>query len=959
MKVKLALRPHICLAAAICLAGVPARGAGRAHADSAAHPLPFAQDWSTTSFITTSNDWSSVPGILGYRGDALTSSDGADPQLILAPGDTTPLNVAANQTNPNTFTTGGVAEFDTLADPSIALQGSGTADAPHIVINLDTRGWQSVTVEYLLRDLDGSADNAAQQVALHYRVGAGGGFVNVPAAYVADATHGPSLATLTTTVSVTLSASVNNKPLVQLRILTSNAAGSDEWVGIDDIRVTGAPLPPGSADISVAKSGPASAVPGSLVTYTLSVLNYGPAAASVVLTDSLPTGFVAVTHTASVSASTGSGSLAWDIGSLASGAELSFTLVLSAAGAPGIYTNTITASTAVTESDSSNNAATATTVLGLPPVPARIRDIQGASHTSPLNGSAVASVPGIVTLRRPSSFYMQDATSDGDPSTSEGILVFTGSTPTVNVGDAVLVTATVQEFRPGGSGGLGNLTLTELVNPSVMTLSSGNILPAPVIMGIGGRLAPTQTIENDASGDVELGALFDPANDGLDFYESLEGMRVQVNDALAVGPTSDFGEIAVVADNGAHAGERQVRGGVVISPTDFNPERIIIDDAAIGAAMPRMNVGDSATAPITGVIDYAFENFKLLVAAPFSVTLGALTPETTTAVLSGTLAVATMNVENLSVLDPITKFNRLAGIVVNNLGAPDLLALEEVQDNSGPGSDGVVDATQTYSQFIAAIAASGGPSYQFTQIDPVNGQDGGQPGGNIRVGFLFRTDRGLSLTARPGAVASTPNTVITGTGGVRLQYSPGRIDPANTAFSASRKPLAAEFAYRGKALFVIANHFNSKGGDDALFGRYQPPVLNSENQRVAQAVVVRDFVAQILSADPAAAVIVLGDLNDFEWSPPLSMLKAAGFTTLVETLPKSERYTYVFEGNSQVLDHIMVSPHLRAAYAATLDIVHVNSEFFDQVSDHDPQVATFEPVADGSRLYLPLVAHAP
>ncbi len=958
MTMKNARRLHMWLAAVICLAGMPAGVLGTARADSSAQTLPFAQDWSTATLITVSNDWSGVPGIVGYRGDALSSADGADPQLILAPGDATPLNVAANQTNPNTFVTGGVAEFDTLSNPSIALQGSGTADAPHIVINLDTRGWQSVTVAYLLRDLDASADNAAQQVALHYRIGASGSFANVPAAYVADATSGPSLATLTTPVSVTLPASVNNKPLVQLRILTSNASGSDEWVGIDDILVSGAALPPGSADISVAKSGPLNALPGSLVTYTLSVFNYGPAAAAVVLTDSLPAGFVAITHTAPVSASAGSGSLAWDIGSLASGTELSFTVVLSAASAPGIYTNTLAATTAVTESDYSNNSAIAATVLGLPPVPARIRDIQGAAHLSPLNGSVVSSVPGIVTLRRPSSFYMQDAAPDGDPSTSEGILVFTGSAPTVNVGDGVLVTATVHEFRPGGSGGLGNLTLTELVNPIVITVSSGNALPAPVVIGIGGRIAPTQTIENDASGDVELGALFDPANDGLDFYESLEGMLVQVNGALAVGPTSDFAETAMVADNGTNAGERQIHGGVIISPTDFNPERIIVDDAVIGAAMPKMNVGDQASTPITGVIDYAFENYKLLVAAPFTITLGALAPETATAALSGTLAVATMNVENLSVLDPITKFNRLAGIVVGNLGAPDLIALEEVQDNSGPNNDGVVDATLTYSQLIAAIGASGGPAYQFAQIDPFNGQDGGQPGGNIRVGFLYRTDRGLSLTARPGASASTPNAVITSTGSVRLQYSPGRIEPGSAAFSASRKPLAAEFAYRGKALFVIANHFNSKGGDNALFGRYQPPVLGSEAQRVAQATVVRDFVAQILSADPAAAVIVLGDLNDFEWSPPLSVLKAAGLTTLVEALPKSERYTYVFEGNSQVLDHIMVSQHLRTAYAATLDIVHVNSEFFDQASDHDPQVAVFGLAAGGSRLYLPLVARA-
>src|SRR5207249_7018950 len=196
----------------------------------------------------------------------------------------------------------------------------------------------------------------------------------------------------------------------------------------------------------------------------------------------------------------------------------------------------------------------------------------------------------------------------------------------------------------------------------------------------------------------------------------------------------------------------------------------------------------------------------------------------------------------------------------------DLLSLEEVQDSNGATNDSVVDATTTFNTLIAAIQAAGGPTYQFRQIDPVDDQDGGEPGGNIRVGFLFRTDRGLAFVDRPGGTSTSAVGVVSGASGPQLTFSPGRIDPTNSAFTTSRKPLAGEFTYDGKTLFVVANHWNSKGGDQPLFGRFQPPTLSSEVQRNQQAQVVHDFVASVLGLDPNARVIVLGDLNDFDFS---------------------------------------------------------------------------------------------
>jgi len=219
--------------------------------------LPFTQNWTTTTLITANDDWSGVPGIVGYRGDDITSATAADPQTLLGEGTIT-VDVIANQTAPNTNTGGGVAEFE-ITDPVIALQGSGTADAPNIVIYLNTTGLQNINVAYNLRDIDGSADNAIQPVALQYRVGNTGDFTNVPAGFVADATLGPSLSGLVTAVSAVLPAACNNAAEVQVRVITANASGSDEWVGIDDINITGSPLSGNSTSSDIIANGSFSA----------------------------------------------------------------------------------------------------------------------------------------------------------------------------------------------------------------------------------------------------------------------------------------------------------------------------------------------------------------------------------------------------------------------------------------------------------------------------------------------------------------------------------------------------------------------------------------------------------------------------------------------------------------------------------------------------------------------------
>ena len=199
-------------------------------------------------------------------------------------------------------------------------------------------------------------------------------------------------------------------------------------------------------------------------------------------------------------------------------------------------------------------------------------------------------VPGVVTALRGNGFWMQDPQPDADDATSEAILVFLNALPQVAIGDAVLVTGLVDEFRPGND--QQNLSTTEITQPNVRVVASNQPLPAPVVLGPGGRLLPTEVIEDDATPDAESGGTFDPAADGLDFWESLEGMRVQVDDAVVVGPQlasgPDRGAVPVLANSGAGATGRTARGGIVVrelpAGVDFNPEIIFLDSDLLPAA---------------------------------------------------------------------------------------------------------------------------------------------------------------------------------------------------------------------------------------------------------------------------------------------------------------------------------------------------------------------------------------
>lgn len=676
-----------------------------AQADTTPQTLPFDQDWSDTGLITTNDDWSGVPGIVGHRGDDLTGATGTDPQTILADGTGTPLDVNANQTNPNTFTAGGANEFE-LADPTLALAGSGTADAPFLLISIDTLGQSDIRVRYTVRDLEDGADNAAQPVALQYRVGNTGDFTNIADGFIADATQGPDIAGPDTPVDVTLPVDAGNQALVQVRIITTNAPGNDENVGIDDILITaesgggnpvlsigGASQDEGDAgnsamDFAVSLSAPA---PAGGVDFTATTAN-GSAQS--------PGDFIAL-NAAPFSIAEGQTSATVSVqivGDAVSEPDETFTVAI-ATSTPDVIVGVDTGTGTVVNDD--------VTVL-------EIFEIQGDEPRSPYApasgngvGQDVSTEGNVVTAISSNGFFMQtpDARDDADPTTSNGIFVFTGGAPSAALGDVVDVDGSVQEF----------FDWTQLTDTTVTVASSGANLPTAIELD--------ETRPSPAMATLSC---------GTSNFECYENMRVSVAAGAVVQGNqrfaSDlFGEAFVTA-----SGERTRREkGLlphVIPPTpglpvwDGNPEVFELDADGAGAVPTGTPIFGGELFEATGVIAYQFGNFALrpVTLTRVEVDLPRAVPESAG---DAELRVGSMNVLNLCVggCDPV-KVGRIASYIGDVLRLPDVIGLQEV----GSSDAAEVLATRLEDDFGIAYDA-------YSNAPP--------SGDGIRNAFLVRADR--------------------------------------------------------------------------------------------------------------------------------------------------------------------------------------------------------------------------
>ena len=564
--------------------------------------------------------------------------------------------------------------------------------------------------------------------------------------------------------------------------------------------------------------------------------------------------------------------------------------------------------------------------LGAPWAFFPIATLQGADHRSAFDGVGVRT-SGVVTALAADGFYLQDPIGDGLPETSEALFVQTDRDPGLLPGDVPMLSGVVVELAAGGSAELSTTALALSRVDEIVAVSSA--LPDAVLVGAGGRTPPAEVIDDDAL------TRFEPARDGIDFWESLEGMRARLRDAVSVSPTNFFDETFALGDRGEQASGLGVRGALLGSREDANPERIRVheDPDWTGGGGSRAQLGDGL-GDVEGVVDYAFGSFELRASRPLQVAPHELARETSgLSAAPGTLTVASYNLRNFGPADA-QRALRLARDVVDALHAPAILALQEMQDDDGPADSGETEASRNAQMLSEAIEGAAGPHYVWIDRPPADGADGGQPGANIRVGFLYDP---LRVSLVEGSVQ-------------RLSDS----DPTDgDAFRGSRKPLAVEIRALGHVFVLVAVHFTSRSGGTPAFGAVQPPIVGGASRRLAQAGEVADWIVRRRAALPGALFVVLGDMNEVTDAPPLTRLAAApaSLRDLASGLPAGEGYSYVFEGQAELLDHVFVSsalfPH------AELDVVHVNTGFLDAASDHDPVLARLDLAA----LPEPDVAH--
>jgi len=597
-----------------------------------------------------------------------------------------------------------------------------------------------------------------------------------------------------------------------------------------------------------------------------------------------------------------------------------------------------------------------------------IAEINGLAFLSPYDKQTLTNVTGLVTAVGPSGFFLRDIapSSRSRPKSpgSSAVYVFnSAAAKSVAVGDTIVIgSVKVEEFRQPKE--KDNLFLTELTNPTnLTTVSTGNVVTT-VVLGKRGLQLPTTQFSALDNGNIfsvpggqslisTTNATLSPTKYGLDFWESLCGELVSISSPVALGSNNGFGDVWVRGDWKVTGLNKA--GGLTITQTagvfDANPEAILIGSPLDKTKNPALKLGD-ILGPIEGVVTYAFGFYRILpktaitiktarteVAPPTNitsrrsckgVTIGqySISPSPSPLILS---SLTLLDVENLS--PKSTHLNSIAAHIANYLKTPDLLFLQEIQDNSGPSNDDIVSGAETLHALSVAIFALSGISYSFLEIPPVDKLDGGQRGGNIRVAYFYNP---TVFTLSPGT-SGNATAAVEVLPGPTLSLNPGRIDPLNPAFIDSRKPLVAAFLATNatKPLFAINVHSGSKGGSTTIHGDSRPPVNGGVEKRVAQHESIAQFVGDVLAEDTNALIIAAGDFNEFSGVAPMRVFSGLLYDVdEVVGVKMEERYTYNFDMNSQQLDHTLVSAALRRR-GRVLAYEHVHLNTWAQVETSD------------------------
>lgn len=568
-----------------------------------------------------------------------------------------------------------------------------------------------------------------------------------------------------------------------------------------------------------------------------------------------------------------------------------------------------------------------------------IHQIQGVTHTSPYNQKMVKNVRGIVTAVVKDGFYMQSRKFDRNIKTSEGIYVESKNLP--NVGEYVSVNGMVYE-KQFGRPSESELTVTSIkAGDDIKVISKGNKVKAVMIDP---RKVPMKVYVG------KFNEKLNPKKNAMDFYESLEGMLVKVHKPLITGADEDRGEVCVVPEYGKYVKDKTNHGGVRYTYKNEQTQRILIKSELFKLSQGKRyegkyidpsftpNPGDRFSRDIQGVLTYDKSNYKLINTSPLpKIKDGKIKRDKLNIKYDkNKLSIVSYNIENFTIADGGQKrVDVLAKQVRDDLHTPDILGLAEVGDNDGGNvTSKVVSADKVLDAIVEGIKKATGVEYKWLSADPEDGKDGGWPAMHIRNAILYRTDK-LELPYFKQGDSKVDAEIKEG----KLTFNPGRLGNNKEFYKDVRKSLVAHLVLKDskKDVFIVVNHLKSKRFDDKIYSKNQPVKRKSEDLRIPEGKYVGQFLKEINKQKPNAIILSMGDMNDFEFSPTLKAMKTNLMVSAVESLPKNQRHTYVYQGNSQVLDNLLVNK--KYAKGMKVDILNINSEFTisqGYFSDHDP-----------------------
>ena len=559
--------------------------------------------------------------------------------------------------------------------------------------------------------------------------------------------------------------------------------------------------------------------------------------------------------------------------------------------------------------------------------------IQGDGPSTPFSQKRVSTF-GLVSGVQSNGFYLQDPTGDDNPQTSDGIFVYTSSAPRVQAGECIHVRAAeVAEYYEKTE-----LTTPRSLEKLPIDLCGGGVLPAP--------LAPLP------APNIEPESLLEPFEGMLVAFEELQG--------VVQGPTKLFSsgsvEIALIADQALPF----VQGGRVFQSNPADAAGLIFLGNALGADLPQVGWGDRVRlraaepgTPVQAVIDYSFGKYLLLPLPGHEIQVLSHHESTEQAALpdAGTFRICSFNVLGLGrghdqlpdAADYEAALRQRAAAISGGLQNCEIIGLQET---------GKPEDAENLARVLTEISGLDYSAVAFVGPGTVN------PAFPLTNSLLVRNDRVTVLNAQNEQACT------------RFSFSvrliPGQC-PARRLPLFNRPPLVADLLVRGPwgkdyPLTVVVNHWRSKRGDESV----------NVVHRTLQAEHVASIVQARLDTDPDAHVVVLGDLNDFQVSKPVETLqhgaqpadgaaREQGHILLwhaFDALPLQDRYTYIFNGSSQTLDHLLLTPGMMPDFGG-FDIAHINADFpitppgdaesalasspVYGSSDHDPLVLTVRP----------------